>query len=163
MQHGIIQMARRIVTFVSISLFWFVLSATLMHFSLNGLYAADISLQTTVTWYGFLFQVSLFWLSLIAAGVGLAHVTFTRRWYHSLRNIMSLWQGIINQQWQLVSVILMLSYTALAFMVYVVQKNVGWDGQLLLALTSTALVMFSREISQKALSIVARVVPDSTI
>ncbi|WP_026471858.1 hypothetical protein [Alkanindiges illinoisensis] len=163
MQHGIFQLARRAITFTSISLFWFMLSAALMHFSLNGLYAPETSLQTTVTWYGFLFQVSLFWLSLIAGGVGLAHVTFTRQWYHSLRNIMVLWQGVISQQWQLMSFILVLSYTALAFMVYVVQKNMGLDGQLLLAVTSAALVMFSREISQKALYIVARVAPDSRI
>lgn len=163
MQHGILQLARQAITFFGISLFWFALSAGLMHLSLNGLYAPEISQQTTVTWYGFLFQVSLFWLSLIAAGVGLAHVTVTRQWYHSLRNIISLWQGVISQQWQLVSFILVLSYTALAFMVYVVQKNMGFDAQLLLAVTSAALVMFSREISQKALYIVARVAPDSTI
>jgi hypothetical protein len=163
MQHGIFQLARQVITFAGISLFWFGLSAALMHFSLNGLYAPDVSLQATVTWYGFLFQVSLFWLSLIAGGVGLAHVTFTRQWYHSLRNIISLWHAVLDQQWQLVSFILVLSYTALAFMVYVVQKNMGFDAQLLLAVTSAALVMFSREISQKALYIVARVAPDSSI
>ncbi|TEU27836.1 hypothetical protein [Alkanindiges illinoisensis] len=163
MQHRNLQLAWRAITFVSISLLWFGLSAVLMHLSLNGLYAPETSLQTTVTWYGFLFQVCLFWLSLIAAGVGLAHVTVTRQWYHSLRNIISLWQGVVSQQWQMVSFILVLSYTALAFMVYVVQKNMGLDGQLLLAVTSAALVMFSREISQKALYIVARVAPDSRI
>lgn len=163
MQHRILQLAWRAITFISIILFWFLLSAGLMRLSLNGLYAADISLQTTVTWYGFLLQVSLFWLSLISAGIGLAHVTVSGQWYHSLRNIISLWQGILSQQWQLVSFILVLSYTALAFMVYVVQKNMGLDGQLLLAVTSAALIMFSREVSQKVLYIVARVAPDSHV
>ncbi len=163
MNKGMLQIIRRGLTFSGISLFWFSISASLMHFSLNGLYSPAISLNTTVTWYGFLYQVSLFWLSLITAGVGLAHLTFTRQWFNSLRNIFGLWQAIISQQWRLMSFILLLSYTALAFMVYVVQKNMGFDAQLLLAVTSATLVMFSRDISRQALYVVAKVVPSSTL
>ncbi len=157
MNNGIHQLLTRGLTFTGISLFWFITSSLLMHFSLNGLYAPDISLSTTTTWYEFMYQVTLFWLSLITAGVGLAHLTFTRHWFHSLRNIFTLWQAIISQQWRLMSFILLLSYTALAFMVYVVQKNMGFDAQLLLAVTSAALVMFSRDISQQALYMIAKV------
>lgn len=146
-----------IVTFVVISLSWFVLSAGLMHFALNGLYGIELTQQMATPWYGFLFQVSLFWLSLIAAGIGLAHVTLTRHWHHSLHNIVKLWRALFSQQWELLSFILVLSYTALAFMVYVMQKNTGFDAQLLLAGTSAALVMFSRDISQQALHKIAKI------
>ena len=163
MKNGILQLIRRGLTFTGISLFWFIISSLLMRFALSGLYAPDISLSATPTWYEFMYQVTLFWLSLITAGVGLAHLTFTRQWFHSLRNIFTLWQGILSQQWRLMSFILILSYTALAFMVYVVQKNMGFDAQLLLAVTSAALVMFSRDISRQALYVVAKVAPSSTL
>ena len=159
MKKALLQFISTGLTFSGLSLFWFAVSALLMHFSLNGLYAPDISLSTTVTWYEFLYQVSLFWLSLITVGVGLAHLTFTRQWFSSLKNILTLWRAIIGQQWHLMVFILLLSYTALAFMVYVVQMNMGFDSRLLLAITSAALVMFSRDISRQALYIVAKVAP----
>ncbi|XID75384.1 hypothetical protein ACF3NA_02215 [Alkanindiges sp. WGS2144] len=158
MPNRVLQPVWQLMVFTGICLLWTGLSTILMYFALNGLYApASVILHAAAPWYDFLFQVCLFWLSLIAAGIGLAHMTFTRHWYHSLRNIISLWQGIIGQQWKMLSFILLLSYTALAFMVYVVQKNTGFDGQLLLAVTAAALVMFSRDISQQALYMIAKV------
>ena len=44
-------------------------------------------------------------------------------------------------------------------MVYVAQKNMGFDAQLLLAVTSATLVMFSRDISRQALYVVAKIAP----
>ncbi len=93
----------------------------------------------------------MLWLRLLCAGVGLANVALTSKQGVSLSNIQNLWKDLPRHQWELLGLILVLSYAALAFMVYVIQKNAGIGGQLLLAVTCAALIMFGREVSYQAL------------
>lgn len=139
------------IVFSTAGLFWLGFSGWLLVTALTGLYAPLSLLAASTSWMLTLSQVGLLWLSLLCAGVGLAHLALTSKQGVSLANIQNLWKDLPRHQWELLGLILVLSYAALAFMVYVIQKNAGIGGQLLLAVTCAALIMFGREISYQAL------------
>lgn len=153
----------QLIKFMLISAAWLLLSFSLIGFAMNNLAVAGLAGHVSGQWLGFLFQIAVLWLGLVSAGIGLAHISLKNPWYESLQTIVGLWREFLAQEWSLLGFILSLSYMSLATMTYVMQKNSGIEGQVLLAITAAALVMFSREISQQALYAVIKVSPDSKI
>lgn len=149
--------------FLGISIAWLMLSVSLIGFAVSHMGQAGWAGHFNGQWLGFLVQIAVLWLGLVSAGIGLAHISLKKTWYESLQTIVSLWREFLAQQWSLLGFILSLSYISLAIMSYVMQKNNGIEGQILLAITAATLVMFSRNISQQALYAAIKVSPDSKI